>query len=265
MANESLKKSEAANVLRNAEIELVSSFHNQMEKLLNKKPYRKNHFGSISQLETFQMLTHLGLVPAHLSAYACLGNDRGGVRFMRRISKLENGVENLTFPLCKEMLFSTVDNIQQVAGKEVTVSRVENMTCICCRWHGRTECEDPEGPPENVRRSSTNDVTVVHDHRGLQNFFRFKYDGVDHPLLEMVTGREDCFKTVEKKKLPNHQTRKQNPDMKFEPEALVHLDVIPVTTWGHSVNDLIKWDHVDDDKWLEAELIVDDSLKHAFV
>ena len=54
--------------------------------------------------------------------------------------------------------------------------------------------------------------------------------------------------------------------MKLEPEALVHLDVIPVTTWGRSENDLIRWSPVHgEEKWLEAEFIVDDSLKHAFV
>ena len=140
------------------------------------------------------------------------------------------------------------------------------MSCIGSRWYGKNRCNDPQGPNKNIRRSNTNDVIIVHDHRGLQIFFRFRYEGVQYPILEMVTGRNDCFNSVAKKKLPNHQTRKKNPDMKLEPKALVHLDVIPVTTWGHSENDLIWWSHADDeDKWLEAELIVDDSLKHAFV
>ena len=65
--------------------------------------------------------------------------------------------------------------------------------------------------------------------------------------------------------MPNYKTRKDNPGMKLHPEALVHLDVIPVTTWGNSVNDLIKWSDSTKEQWLEAELIVDESLTHAFV
>ena len=71
-------KKYALKYVEDKKLEVLQRFHNNMEIIINSAP-----------LETFQMVTHLGLVPTHLSKYACLGHNKGGHKFIRKMGRNE--------------------------------------------------------------------------------------------------------------------------------------------------------------------------------
>ena len=214
-------------MLKEKESVIVEEFMENLTKTV-RDDHSKKGFGPFCALNTFQFLAIFNIVPMHLGLYATMKQDLGGHNFCKTIADQDYGIKKVSIETARKWVKKAVTNLQEIIGIELHDLIVENSMCILSRWHTKTK-----GTMRKVKvMSRCVDPFVVHENRGLQNFFCIAINDNGDCVLEMVPGTPNSMN------INSPQSKKGKHD--------ISCDVIEVTSWGGE-NDKIRWSVVPDD------------------